>query len=441
MVVNGDSFCSPESDSIPDDARGRIVFQIPSNGVVRCPASLMYRHLQEKGVVAWIGVWPNGYDVSVPFNYYSSNPYQPDAAGNNMLFVAVEQPARPAISLIDYMVDTGQRSRIIVSVQPDVSNWDGFYFRWYVQVPMRWIPTTVFGAAFAFACLFLHRHLKIINAEFFKRFPMPTMRTRTRYLSFIRSQLSIVHLILMIELMTTPIMCAVIGIGGWQSNAVLPYEMTEFFITALSGWGFACDVLSALLWTTIIKETPGCGRDSWFGEFLDKHSFAKVALGVLPVVLDTGTSLCTALHVQILYINQLTTALIMVMQLAVGIQFLVQALKFQKHAWRTVNTISMDVSPPNDMVHFLRRLNRWTLCLSLSMITFVCFVAIGATSFLYTRVGWVVFWSGAGTSRALTSYCRVMLAQPSRARGPPSRARAPQARIAPIVTAGVRISQ
>lgn len=416
MALHSGSVCGTVSD-IPDEVRGRVVL-VASIPLVGCPVSWTFNLLQQKGATAWIVMRPPGFDASDPFNFYSRNRYQPDPSANNLLFVAVEEPDQFGASLTKYLVDRAQHERIVVSIQPDRSNWDGFYPRWYVQLPLRWIPAIIFGATSLLAVVFLRKHLQNFEADYVRQFPRATMQTRQRFWKFVGKQFSIVHLILVIELMATFVMCAFIGVGGWQSNALVPFEMTEFFITALSGWGFACDVLSAILWSNVVKRTPGAGRDSWFGQFLERNPLVKVTLCVLPVLLDTGASLCAAFYVQIPLINLFTALLIMLMQLTVGIQFLVQALTFQKHAWQSVQGNVDAVFQMDDrMDHLLQRLNRWTLGLSMSMIAFVCFVPIAATTFLYSQVGWVLFWSGAGTARALTSLCRVMLAQPRPPRG------------------------
>ncbi|XXQ38165.1 Uncharacterized protein PBTT_08216 [Plasmodiophora brassicae] len=414
MVVNGDTLCDSGSDVL-DMARGRIVFVV-SSALVGCPASRKYNHLQEKGVVAWVTTFPNGYDVSDPFSFYSRNPDQPDPAHNDMVFVAVEDPAQPGISLTDYLVGTWQQhEKVVISIYPDVSDWDGFYLQWYVQVPMRWVPTIIFGASFALSAVFLYKHLQNISAEFDKRFPMHSTRTRQRRLEYVGARLGIVHLILGIELVMTLVIAVIIGVGGVQSNDILPHAVTGFFVTGLSGWGFTCDVLSAVFWTNVLKEMPGGReRDSAFGQFLERQPFAKVALCVLPVLLDTTTCLSNALDAPIPYLLQIAAALVLLMQLAVGIQFLMQALRFQRLA---VKSVEQSNAFRNEAVdRLLRRLTRWTLCLSLSMIALVCFLPIGATTYMYSQIGWVTFWSGAGTMSALTSLCRVMLARPPPAR-------------------------
>lgn len=155
-----------------------------------------------------------------------------------MLCVSVEEPHTPGTSFTDYLVLDGQQRRIVASIQlPDVSDWDGYYHRWYVQVLLRWIPTTILGASSVLAAAFLHRHLSVMNMDFNSRFPRQDMRTRQRLFKFIGGRLSNVHLILAIEMTSTFVLCAVIGIGGWQSNAILPTEVTSYFITGLSGWG------------------------------------------------------------------------------------------------------------------------------------------------------------------------------------------------------------
>ncbi|XXQ38167.1 Uncharacterized protein PBTT_08218 [Plasmodiophora brassicae] len=202
-----------------------------------------------------------------------------------------------------------------------------------------------------------------------------------------------------------------------------PANGSDIILHHWSVWlgGFTCDVLSAVSWTKIIKEVPGCGHDSWFGRFLDRNRLAKLALCTLPVAFDTAACLCNALYVNIPYMYQFIATLVMVMQLAVGIQFLLQGLKFQKIVGKTVEQVRSS-STSGDMKELLRRLSRWTLCLSLAMIAFVGFLPIGITTFVYTRVGWVLFWGGGGTARALTSLFRVLLAQP-----PPARKHAPTA--------------
>ncbi|XXQ37907.1 Uncharacterized protein PBTT_07957 [Plasmodiophora brassicae] len=426
LAVNGDCQCGG-SGGIPDDVRGRIVL-FTSTPLVGCSDTHSYVLLQEKGAAAWISIFPNGYDVSNPISFYYKDREQPGPVNNNMLFVAVEEPAGTGVSLNDYLISGGnyrQQTRVVISIQPDVSDWDDFYHQWYVQVPFRWIPTTIFAFAFVNSARFLYTHLQQINAEFIKHFPIPSMQTRQRRLKFTRTHLSIVHMILAIELVTTFALCAFIAIGGWQSNDILPHEMAFFFITGLSGWGFTCDVLSTVLWTNIIKETPRLGRDSWFGRFLEGHPLTKVALCVLPAVLDTGSCLATALYINIPYTWKVIPLVTTFMQLAVGVQFLVQAVRFQKHARQHAKSNGSDA-----LDKLLQRLNVWTLCLALSMIAFVSFGPIAATTFLYTHVGWVLFWSGAGSARALTSLCRVMLAQP-----PPARGSAP---VVPLPTTGNR---
>lgn len=406
MVLDGNCQCG-RNGGIPVEARGRILVFEP-HPVIGCSPTHKYNLMQEKGVAAWLEISSYAYYISNPLNFFFRNPEQPGPPNNNMLYVSVEAPAHPGVSqLIDYFVQTWETERIVVSIQPDLNDWDAIYHQWYVQIPMRWVPMLVFGSAFMFAAMFLYKHLININDHFVKRFPMKTTRTRRRHLKFIASQLSIVHLILGIELMTTLATGAFIGIGGWQSNGILPHEAALFFVSGLSGWGFACDMLSAILWTNILKEAPGSGQNSWLGIFLEAHPVAKVALCVVPVVLDTAACLCPAIYITPLYIYQVISSLATIMQLVVGVQFLVQALNFQRHARKTVGqegSLAMD--------KLLNRLNRWTLYLSLSMIAFVGFVPIGATMFLYTHAGWVIFWCGAATSRGLTSLCRVMLTQP-----------------------------
>ncbi|XXQ38769.1 Uncharacterized protein PBTT_09246 [Plasmodiophora brassicae] len=427
MVVNSDTLCDTNSD-VPDEARGRIVLLVSGAGapLVGCPVSVMYNRLHEKGVAAWINIFPNGQDVTDPIEFYPRNRDTPGPDRNAMLFVEVEEPAQPGTSLVDYLVDNWQKKdSIVISVRPDVNDWDDFYPRWYIQVLLRWIPTVVFGVACVLAARFLRKHLALIIAEFDGTLPAPSVRTRRRRIKFIASRLSIVHLILVIELVTSFAMCAFIGIGGWASNDILPHEMTLFFLTGLSGWGFTCDVLSAVFWTSIIKEIPGSGRGSWFGRLLDCHHMIKVGFCVLPVSLDTVACLLNALYVNLPYVYQLTAALIMILQLVVGIQFLVQSLRFQRILSGTVHRSTR----PDAMHRLLVRLSRWTLYLSVSMIAFVCFLSVGVGTFVYTHVGWMLFWAGGGTTRALTSLCRVMLAQPSPARD--------ERRIVPVQAADV----
>ncbi|CEP03135.1 hypothetical protein PBRA_009353 [Plasmodiophora brassicae] len=324
MVVNSDTLCVTNRD-VPDEARGRIVFLVSGAGapLVGCPVSVVYSRLDEKGVAAWIIIFPNGQDVTDPIEFYHRNSGMLGPGRNAMLFVEVEEPAQPGTSLVDYLMDSWQKKDpIVISVRPDVNDWDDFYPRWYIQVLLRWIPTVVFGFACVLAARFLGKHLTFINAEFDGTLPAPSMRTRRRRIKFIASRLSIVHLILVIELVTTPALCAFIGIGGWGSNDILPHEMTLFFLTGLSGWGFTCDVLSAVFWTSIIKEIPGSGRGSWFGRLLDRHYMIKVAFCVLPVTLDTVACLLNVLYVNVPYDYLLTAALIMILQRVVGIQFL-----------------------------------------------------------------------------------------------------------------------
>ncbi|CEO99607.1 Uncharacterized protein PBTT_05092 [Plasmodiophora brassicae] len=415
IIVNGDHLCQTDRD-IPDEVRGRVVvltsFGDPS--IFGCPKAKQFAAIQNKGAAAWIQIFRPGSHAMIPFDSFSlDRRYLPNSASNNMVFVAVEAPGSTSLSLQDYLLDSGRAATTVVSIQPDVNDWDEFYPRWYVQLLIRWIPATILGTATVFAAWFLYKHWKKINAKFDKLHPVPTMRTRRRRLKHVRTSVSTVHLILVIELVTTFVLFLFVAIGGWQSNDLLPLELTHFFVTGLAGWGFTCDVLSAVLWTNLLKATDGTIEDTWLGTYLERYPLLKLALCCLPVLLDTASSAGAALYIALPSWSTTTSTLILILQLAVGIQFLVQSLRFQSHAKKIMEDVSGARQSDPAMDSLLRRLNTWTFLLSLAMIAFVCFVPIGGTMFFYTLGGWVVFWSGAGSARGLTSLCRVMLAQPT----------------------------
>ncbi|CEP00428.1 Uncharacterized protein PBTT_01310 [Plasmodiophora brassicae] len=224
-----------------------------------------------------------------------------------------------------------------------------------------------------------------------------------------------IYLILLIEISTCLAMAIVIGVGGWLSTPNISRGVCQFFITVLSGWGFTCDILAALLWGQALKQSAPEMPISWLGRALDQYHVLRYVLYLVPLALDTATSVAWvyAPHRPGLLLN-LTPVLIFFLQLVVGSNFLVQSVRFQTHAKlieeQARKTRSATSGPSMDM--FLSRLSKWTFCLALAKLLHIAVLPIGATMFLFTHIGWALFWSVEMTTRSLTSLCHIMMAKP-----------------------------
>lgn len=324
-------------------------------------------------------------------------------------------------------------TNLTASVSPDTNAWAPMFASWYYLLFVRVIPSALLLGAGCAAGVFLVRHALIVRQRIV-RDRSPNRRCSMPSVSLSR-RISAVHVVLLIEAITSTLLALVIAIGGWYSTANVPPRVHYFFAPGLSGFGFACSLLAASMWyKKLFSIVPG-HRSSMITRVL-RGDYPNVLTGtcIAVVLTDLGFSAVEATLTKPGIQEELMAGAEVILQFTVGCHLLYGVLLFFRETSASIrenrSTPGNKVVPGNgaagcctddkpirdDQINgVFRRMAFCTLGLALSMILYCTGAIIIALAYDYflSPQGWTLAWALALNGRALDSVFRVVMFKPS----------------------------
>ncbi|XXQ33498.1 Uncharacterized protein PBTT_03960 [Plasmodiophora brassicae] len=385
-----------------------VVGSIEASSTLHCTYETTYLNLYNSGAVAFIGISPDVIPGKGAFGHDGTRGAR--TRSPPMLYVWTG-PSQAEYQMVEAAAGLGYNATVF----PDRNVWVGTYTSWYYQLFVRAIPGTVLLGAGAVAAVFLAVHLMNIA----KRYNSSTGsapregNAQRHRITYIVKRIGIPQVTLMVEAITATAAGLGLAIGGLYSTSNLSEGASGFFITLLSGWGFACSIGSGIAWNRDLHAVVDTGAKPSLATRILRGDYrtATAALCIVPILLDTAVSASIAMQYSPLLLDLVYIAVLFALQLMVSGHIIAGVVRFYKVARQVRRNV---VRNGNDAVDgVLKRLSFCALGMALSMIMYCAGAAVLAIpSVGFSPGGWTVSFAMSNTARALDSAFRVAIFKP-----------------------------
>ncbi|XXQ32428.1 PA domain-containing protein [Plasmodiophora brassicae] len=376
-----------------------------------CSYEKMYLHFQAAGAKA---VLFSKSRVTPGYNLYRRDAQLAAVTSRmDMMFLQIS-PSRK----LHAALKTGMRAR----VSPDPNVWKPVFGSWYYQTFLRFLPGCVLIAAGLAAATFLTMHIRLISDSFLAQYSVER-RTMRRRVTYIWERISGLQLmILLTEAVSATILGLALVIGGWCSTSNLPAPVVLYFMTAMSGEGFACSKMAAIVWNRKLHETFPVEKPSVMTRlFRGDWWWGSAALCLVPLSISTALSILMSQYHRTTAFQALVTATFLALQILVGSHIIYEVCRYHREVSRVAKSVQGTVNT-TAVNTFLRRISRCVLMLSMSMamqvvasLIIICFL-----QFFFSPPGWTIAYGLFLNGRAVDSASRVAMFRPIRRNNAPA---------------------
>lgn len=309
----------------------------------------------------------------------------------------------------------GRLSNISVSASPDVNVWGALYTSWVYQVALRWVPAATFTVAACLAAWHLFQHVRIKMQD-----PDVARLHGFRFTGALWRRIGYQHAALALDAVVSATLAIVYAVGGWYSTSNLPGPAIDFFVTNLSGAGFAVTCLSSAMWLRQLDAIDPSANWSKVTRLLrgDRPAFT-VVLCVALLTLDTSVSVLYTTHFDLKYpgFDTINGACFAITELVYGIILVRSAVLFKIKASGIRSKVRGSTSNSRAALDaVLARLSHCAIGLGGALLCSV--VALALIPLLgdqfYSPTGWPFAWSLYAFGRSMSSIFRVIMLTPRR---------------------------
>ncbi|CEO97431.1 hypothetical protein PBRA_000776, partial [Plasmodiophora brassicae] len=316
-------------------------------------------------------------------------------------------------SVYNAMVTT---TNLTVALFPDPNVWVPALTSAPYQIFLRWLPACMLSFAGLAATVFATMHYQRMLMKYKSDVP-ENLQTLSRWVQYVQAHFGPQHLALIVEsLSATTLGVVAFGIGGFFSTPNLPLSAVLFFITLLSGFGFVSTIMSSIVWSRQLhRALPGAASSSRLTSILrGDHRWATAVLCVIPLVIDTFTSVLYAAYFETSLTDTLNSCIFASLQIMVSGHLIVSVRAYYREARWVTLAAATDRPKDQALQAVLLRLSRCALGLSISMLSYVAgLVGIAVfPEFFYSPTGWTLIWSCIVMGRSLDSVFRVLMFMP-----------------------------
>ncbi|XXQ32429.1 PA domain-containing protein [Plasmodiophora brassicae] len=381
------------------------------NSPSTCSYEEMYLHFQAAGAKAVIFSKAR---VTPGYNLYRRD-VQLAAVTSRMDMMLLQ--ISPSASL-HAALKTGMRAR----VSPDPNVWEPVFGSWYYQTFLRFLPGCVLIAAGLAAATFLTMQICLMNDSFLAQYPVERHTSR-QCLTYNWDRISGLQLmVLLTEAVSATILGLALVIGGWCSTSNLPAPVVLYFMSAMSGEGFACSKMAAIVWNRKLHEMFPVEKPSVMTRlFRGDWWWGSAALCLVPLSISTALSILMSQYLKTTALQALVTVTFLALQILVGSHIIYEVCRYHSEVSRIASSVQGTVNT-TAVNTFLRRISRCVLMLSMSMAMQVIasLVILCSLEFFFSPPGWTIAYGLFLNGRAVESASRVAMFRPIRRKDAPA---------------------